>query len=204
MINIYIYIYLYVEREYVYTHMLFIPKLLKIKHQNYNYLCMVYYFIFFFLIFSHIFPTYIISKHFLEKWRIPPEFLTIGLSYMEHFFQMLLWTNSYSPYVTPLESFGFHCWIFEVNILEYSAVIALALISLRSRILSWWQIDLFGLAKSLSKLMHSATLFFISLWRKGEMKEEERLDGERQEAECVVKRTKRKLTATAALLIWQF
>ena len=39
-------------------HTLFIPKALKIKHQNYSYLGSVYYFIFFFPVFLYIFPTF--------------------------------------------------------------------------------------------------------------------------------------------------
>ena len=131
---------------------------------------MLYYFIFFFPIFLYIFPTSIISKHYLEKWKISNKllFLTIGHSYMEHnFFQMFLWTNCYSPYVTPLESFWLHHWIFEVNKVEDKAAIPLAL----GRVLSWWQMALVGLAKYLWKLMCSATLFLFLYGEKEEVRE---------------------------------
>ena len=46
---------MYGEREYI---QLFIPEALKIKHQNYNYLCSVYCIISFFPVFLYIFPTF--------------------------------------------------------------------------------------------------------------------------------------------------
>lgn len=171
-ISIEIYI-IYIERERewerAHTHTIH-SKDTENKNQNYSYFCMLYYFIFFFPIFLYIFPTSIMSKYYLEKWKISNKllFLTIGHSYMEHnFFQMFVWTDCYPPYVTPVWRFWLHHWIFEINKLEDKAAIPLAL----GRVLSWWQIDLVGLAKCLWKLMCSATLFLFLYGEKGEVRE---------------------------------
>lgn len=69
-----------------------------------------------------------------------------------------------------LDSFLFHCWIFEVNIPTH-------IVPVKSRILLFRQMYLPGLAKYLLKLMRSAHLFLFLYGEKGEMRE---LLGERE------------------------
>lgn len=83
--------YIYIYTRMMDTYILFIPKILQEKHQNYSYLCLVHYLIFLPYTFIH-FPNFYNYQIFtsvkvkdLRKFA----FLTIRLSYMKRkFFQI--------------------------------------------------------------------------------------------------------------------
>lgn len=146
------------ERENTYTiH----SKALKIKHQKYSYLCRAHYLIFFFPVFLYIFPTFYNQQILLKEWKLSNKilFLTVELSYMEHNFFRYFYEQ------IDILLLSRHQIVFYFIAESLRLTYQLILVPVKSRILSFRQMYLPGLAKYLLKLVF-CPFIFISLWRK--------------------------------------